>query len=298
MLKSSEGELLYRTERAYDARGAAVSETDERWQSWPGGGVPEFDRRTITRSVGNDGRPLREVWLVQFVYGFTPNGTSASAGIADFSYDAAGRLVSTTNTRWSGPERTGPIVAQTTYLTDPAGKILVVNGIGPFADYIAPISLYSTGLLKSYSVGGFGSGKAWRSSQLYDEQGRLSELTSTETQRFGPLITRSAKYEYDGGRIVTVDGDGLVPPRSSGSIMGTVFFVDVSNIYVDSPIGGHTVYRYDDAGNNVGRVTTDGSGNIIAQYLGVYDSASNLVCEKQTFGGRDVFVIPYDYRCF
>jgi len=129
----------------------------------------------------------------------------------------------------------------------------------------------------------------------------LLEQVRSDTDRFSHTTTSSAKYQYDGDRIVSIDTEsGFWASKPAGIDLGEgiISRVDASNYYAGTPSAGHTVYRYDTSGNNFERVTTDPSGNVTARYLAVYDTAKNLICEQNTRAGLPDSVIHYDYSCF
>jgi hypothetical protein len=116
--------------------------------------------------------------------------------------------------------------------------------------------------------------------QRYDEHGTLLQDDLLSTNRFGETTTYSSTFNYQGGRIVSVD--------------------TAPTLNWNGAPPGHTDYRYDASGNNVERTTTDFAGGV--HYLAVYDTANNLVCERSTAARWDDFahnyVRHYDYGCF
>ena len=67
--------------------------------------------------------------------------------------------------------------------------------------------------------------------------------------------------------------------------------------WTDGP-AQHTEFKYDDSGNLVARIVTDGSGNEISRWTAVADESGNVLCEKQTIAGVLRSVSRYDYGCW
>jgi len=60
----------------------------------------------------------------------------------------------------------------------------------------------------------------------------------------------------------------------------------------------HTAYTYDSAGNLMGRVVTDATGNEVSRYTAVSDADGNLLCERETQAGAVVLFHRFDYSCW
>jgi hypothetical protein len=293
----------YRTQRRW-AASVRVAETTGYWTAdFPGGAYSQFDRSSIAWTLTVDGRPLRAVALDQSIYGTTPGGRSATAGFTDFTYDTAGRLVGSDNTYWA---RTpgypfDRLDYKDGYLVDAVGRSFLVTrephgwgGITPALDrgfLFTPLpvidqphsvssSLHPNGVVSSYSTTLSRASGTDTRVQRYDEHGTLLQDQLVSTDRFGQTTTYSSTYNYEGGRIASVDTAPTVNWKGAPP--------------------GHTDYQYDARGNNVERTTTDASGDV--HYLAVYDTANNLVCEQSTATRSDDFahtyVRHYDYGCF
>jgi hypothetical protein len=287
----------YRTTRRWKAA-IRVGQTSEYWSpDFPSGISGYFDRSKIDWTLTDDGRPSRAVAIDQSVYGDTAGGRYAYAGFTNFDYDAAGKLVGSTNSYWARNGVGGSfasLVYQDTYAGDALGRIFLADrkehGWAPITipldnvflftpvpvtnlSYGQSFTQYPDGVVSSYTVTVESSSFRSATVQSFDEQGILVQRESVYTGRFGDTTTTTWTYHYDRGRLVSVDATAT--PNPSGA----------------SPL--HTEYRYDAKGNNIERVSSDST-----RYVAVYDRANNLVCELTTGGPWPSDVRHYDYSCF
>jgi hypothetical protein len=295
-----------RTTRTWENDAPAAQTTDYWSSDFPGGQYSQFIHAYLSWTSNSDGQPLRAVGIEQEIYGTSSDGATAlssrvRAGFADFHFDV-GRLVSSDTTYWTESFQDTPVQLHDDYLVDALGRRFIVarsgssggltstfDGVFLFAPVLwmgyvggtsISYSVFPNGVVSSYGSTG---GRQWGSNTRtwhYDERGTLLEDDFDWIDRFGHLTPHAAKFTYDGGRLVSTD---------TGPSMNW-----------NGPPPGHTDYRYDASGNNVERVTTDPSGNV--QYIAVYDSAANLICERSVADRRDdfahSFVRHYEYGCF
>jgi YD repeat-containing protein len=268
--------------------GQLVDATQEIWGNYPSARRTDYLRTSQHQIHDANGRLFEAVGARDYFQSPEIMYSESTRTVVDYAYDAAGKLASsTTRGRSRNPDSTPETYPEnswegSTFFVDARGTVFTKTKFplagGPFWLQDGDFTVYPDGMVRTATITSVQNGGGYLrtvDTTSYDESGLVLEHDTTAFNRFGyPSIT-TVTYNYSAG------------------LIANVFTVTA----YEKP--STAVYKYDAAGNNFERVTTNADGSLKSTWTGVYDRGGNLVCESTTNANGELLnIVHYDYGCF